>query len=641
MRRFFTAWMRWTDITRRVLLNVLFTLVLIVMLLVLLGQRAQAPQALEEKTTLVLELKGSLVDQNTHPKSDLALQALQDDGPKELQLRDLMTVLDAAAKDPLVGSAVLLLDDFHGAGPALLREAAASLEIFRHSGKKVVAWGSSFNQKQYFLAAHADEVYLHPHGMVAFTGYGGYRNYYRDALERLGIGFQVVKAGTYKSFAEPFEANAPSKPAMEAESFVMGALWDLYTQTIEKSRKLQPGSLMQGINQLPDKLAEVQGDLAALALKERLVDGLKTRDELRAMLIERGAPDEANHTFRQVHFKDYLSRQPASPAHEPAIGVVVAQGTIESGEASAGAVGGLSTAQLIRRAREDQRIKSVVLRVNSPGGSAFGSELIRRELELTRKAGKPVVVSMSDLAASGGYWVATSADEVLADSATITGSIGVIGMFPTVNQMMNKLSIHTHGQTTTWLGRAQDPRLPTDPRMVEVLQSVINHHYRNFTGLVAKARQTTPEAIDAVAQGRIWTGAQAHERKLVDRLGSYRDALSSAARLAKLPEKAPVVYVEHQPTPWEIFLKLMREGAIGAAAQEAARALLAQMLGWAMLTDAAAPAAVADPAWVALPLLASGPQLQADVAWLVSLHQRMKTGMPVSDPLAHCMCTAP
>jgi protease-4 len=285
---------------------------------------------------------------------------------------------------------------------------------------------------------------------------------------------------------------------------------------------------MKTINDLPAQVAAVNGDLAKLSLSTKLVDGLKTKDELRQMMIKRGAADAENKSFRQVSFDDYLNRVPRKLTGD-AVGVIVAQGEISDGSAGPGAIGGDSTSKLIRMAREDDSIKAVVLRIDSPGGSAFASELIRRELELTRAAGKPVVVSMGNVAASGGYWISMSSDEVIAEPTTITGSIGVFAILPTADKVIDKLGIHTAGQPTTWLGDAGNPLRPLDPRFGQVIQGSINHIYAEFTTKAAAARKTTPEKIDEVAQGRVWTGAQAKDRGLVDRLGSYGDALKSAA----------------------------------------------------------------------------------------------------------------
>ncbi|HEX7437294.1 MAG TPA: signal peptide peptidase SppA, partial [Caldimonas sp.] len=529
-RKWFGKFWWLLDSSRRVTFNLLF---LAIVLILIVAWIKSGPPALGAKTALVFDLHGSIAEQKAGSLGQSALDQLRGNSAQKIQLRDVRTVLDAAAADPKIERLVLILDELDGAGMATLHEVAAAIDRFKASGKQVVAWGSSYDQRQYYLAARADQVLLHPLGLVYLEGFGRYRNYYRDALDRLGITVNLIRVGTYKSFAEPYIANGPSPAAREADSALYGSLWASYTEGVEKARKLPAGGIMRSIDDLPQRVAAVSGDGAKLALSEKLVDALKTRDELRQMLIERGAKDEDGKTFRQISFEDYLTRQRPKSTGD-AVAVVVAEGEIVDGQAPAGTVGGLSTAALVKKAREDEHVKAVVLRVNSPGGSAFGSELVRRELELTRAAGKPVVVSMGDVAASGGYWISTSADEVIADPSTITGSIGVFGLLPSVDKALDKIGVHTEGVTTTWLGGAGDPRRPLDPRFAALVQAAIDHVYADFTAKVAQARKTTPEKIDAVAQGRVWSGAQAKERGLVDRLGSYGDALDAAAARAKL-----------------------------------------------------------------------------------------------------------
>jgi protease-4 len=355
-----------------------------------------------------------------------------------------------------------------------------------------------------------------------------------------------MRVGTFKSAVEPFIANEPSAPALEADRFLYGDLWKTYVDAVEKERKLPAGSIARGIDDAPARLAAAGGDAAKMALNEKLVDALKTRDELRQIMIERGAKDDDEQTFRQIAFDDYLGHV-KTPLTGDAIGVVVAEGEIVDGQAPAGTVGGLSTAELIRRARDNKEVKALVLRVDSPGGSVFGSELVRRELELTRAAGKPVVVSMGNVAASGGYWISTASDEIVADAATITGSIGVFALLPTADQTLAKLGVHPAGVGTTWLNNADDPRLPLDPRLADIVQKTVDHTYADFTTKVAAARKTTQAKIDAIAQGRVWTGTQARERGLVDSVGLFADAVRSAATRAKLGDKPRLIYIEREP----------------------------------------------------------------------------------------------
>ena len=612
LRRGFGAFWRALDATRRAVFNLIFLLIVIAILIGIFGGGAKP---LQEKTTLVLDLQGPLVEEAPGGVREAVLANVSGDVKKTVQLRDVLAVLDTAAKDKNVGAMVLLLDDLEGGGLASLREVAAGIERFRASGKKVTAWGSSYNQRQYLLASKADEVFVHPMGGVLLEGFGRYRNYYRDALDKVGVTVNLLKVGTYKSFAEPFIANGPSEAAAEADRYLNNGLWTTYTTDVEKARKLPAGAIMAAIDNLPQLLEATGGDIAKASLNAKLVDGLKTRDEIRQMMMTRGAKDADGNNFRQVGYSDYLARLHPALVGD-AVGVVIASGEIGDGVAPAGAIGGLSTSRLIRQAREDKAIKAVVLRIDSPGGSAFGSELIRRELELTRAAGKPVVVSMGNVAASGGYWISTSSDEVIADAATITGSIGVFAILPTAEKVIDKLGIHTAGAPTTWLADAGNPLRPLDPRFAQVIQGSINHVYGDFISIAAKARKTTPEKINEVAQGRVWTGLQAKDRNLVDRIGSYRDALASAAKRANLGADYRVAYVERETSTVDRVI-----GMFGA------KAMASLGLGEHVKLGLAATGLP--------PQAALG--IASDLSWLSSITREQKPFMA----LTHCLCTDP
>jgi protease-4 len=510
-----------------------------------------------------------------------------------------------------------VLDQFDFGGLASLHEFGAALDRVKAAGKTVLAWGGSYDQKRYLVAAHANEVYVHPMGMVMIQGFGRHRNYYRDALDKLGVTVNLMKVGTYKSFAEPFIGNGPSQAATEADTYLYNGLWTSYTSEVEKSRELAQGALNADIEQLPQRMAQADGDAAKVALAAGLVDGIKTRDEVRALLVKRGVYDDRIKSFRQVSFDDYLARHPQKLLGD-AVGVVVAEGDITDGTSSAGVVGGTSTANLIRRAREDDAVKAVVLRVNSPGGSAYGSELIRRELELTRQAGKPVVVSMGDVAASGGYWISMAADEVIADPGTVTGSIGVFAILPTADKVVDKLGIHTAGVTTTWLADAYNPLRPLDPRFGQLVQASINHIYHEFTGKAALARKTTAARIDEVGQGRVWTGAQAKERGLVDTLGGYRDALRSAAQRARMGEDYRVSYIERPVSPFARFLQKIGVSAAQAITIQVKLGLLPDGVQSALPAGAAAGVA-------------------KELGWLAGVADGRKPFAAVT----HCLCGYP
>jgi protease-4 len=458
-------------------------------------------------------------------------------------------------------------------------------------------------------------------GAVEVEGYGRYRSYYKDLLDKVGLSANVIRVGKFKNANEAYAASAPSPETLESDGALYKSLWATWTTEVEKARRQPAGSVAQAIASLPASLLAADGDAARWALERKWVDSLKTRDQMRAALIEHGARDEAAKTFRQVSMDDYLGRiKPRSDGD--AVAVIVAEGGIGDGRAGPGAIGGLSTSDLIRKAREDDKIKALVLRVDSPGGSAFGSELVRRELELTRTAGKPVVVSMGDVAASGGYWISLAADEMIADEATITGSIGVIAMLPTAQGLMDKLGVHTGGVTTTWLAGAYDPRRALDPRLAQLVQASIEHTYRDFTTLAATARKTTPEQIDAVGQGRVWSGKDALALGLVDRLGSFGDALKAAAARARLPEGYRVQYVEAEPGRLQRWLDRLGLGAVldGVAAGDAGTAAGLQGALVALGLTLPASAGVAQ-----------------DLGWLADVTAQRRPWAAVT----HCLCQVP
>ena len=604
------AW-GWLDATRRALLNLLLLLLLGALVWALV--RPAAP-SLKAKTALVLNIKGTVVEQRAGlGVREQVLGRAQGQGNEQTPLRDVVAVLDAAARDDKISHALLMLDDFGGAGLPTLREMALALERFKAAGKPVYAWGSDFEQRQYFLAAHASELWLHPMGSVLVEGYGRHRTYYKDLFDKVGITANVMRAGKYKNAAETFAASGPSAESLESEGALWGTLWTSYTAAVEKARKQPPGSIAAAIESLPASLVAAQGNPARWALERKWVDGLKTRDEMRALMIDKGAKDED--TFRQVGLADYLSRiKPRSDGD--AVGVVVAQGSISDGRAGPGSIGGLSTSELIRKARDNDKIKAIVLRVDSPGGSAFGSELVRRELELTRQAGKPVVVSMANLAASGGYWISMAADEVIADEASITGSIGVVGLLPTAQGALDKLGVHTGGVTTTWLAGGYDPRRALDPRFAQLVQSAIDGVYRDFTVIVAGARKSTPEKIHELAQGRVWSGKDALARGLVDRLGSFNDAVAAAARLGKMAADPRIVYIEAAPGKLQVWLQ--RFGVAEVDWGSAPNGLQAALLATGLLPPVAQT-------------------LARDLGWLAEITDQHKPFAAA----AHCLCGAP
>lgn len=549
IRRLFRGLWNALNFTRRLVFNLIFLLLLIGFAVAVFGGRA----TLAPRTTLVFDPKGAVVEQYSSNPADRALAGMTGTDSKEVQLRDVLRVIDAAANDPRIERLVLIPDDIERAGLSTLREIGAALDRFKAAGKDVVAASGGMGQSQYYLAAHANRILLDPEGAVVLEGFANYRSYFKDALDKLGVQVHLIKVGTFKSAAEPYVLNQASDAAKEADLYWMGGVWQEYLGEIAALRKIDAAKIADDIAHYDERVAAQDGDLAKLALEQKLVDQLATRAEVRALLRAQGVA-EGNDSFRQIDYKKYLAAlgPDALPGlASPTVAVVVAQGEIVPGEQQPGMIGGRSTAQLVRAAREDDKVKAIVLRVNSPGGDATASELIRREIAQTREAGKPVVVSMGDVAASGGYWIAMDGDEIWAQPTTITGSIGIFGLFATLPETLAKIGVHTDGVGTTPMAGALDIRRPLSPQLEAILNSVIKRGYNEFIGKVAKARGKTPEQIDAIAQGRVWSGSQAKERGLVDKLGGLGDAIAAAAARAHLGTGYQVRYVERELSAWE------------------------------------------------------------------------------------------
>ena len=571
--RFFVGLWDVMNFTRRLILNLLFfgLLFLVLILFIAALGKGSGVQPLQERTTLVIAPEGRLVEQFTaDPVTRALARALGDRSAEEIQLRDLLRAIEAAKDDKHIERVLLQLDKLQPSGMASMREVAQALGELRASGKQVVAFGENIGQGQYLLAAQADEIYLDPMGGLMLEGLARYRQYFRTALQdKLGVDMHLFRVGEFKSAAEPYILDAASPEAKEADLYWMNDLWQRYLADIGAARKLDPAQLAAQIDALPEGIEAAGGDIARHALQMKLVDGLKTREELDQLLTERGLADEDDeHGFRSVSLGGYLAhldgrRLPIDK--RPQVAVVVAEGEITGGEQPAGSIGGVSTAALLRQVRDDEHVQAVVLRVDSPGGEVFASEQIRREVEQLKAAGKPVVVSMGDLAASGGYWISMNADRIYADPSTITGSIGIFGMFPNFTRTLDKIGVHTDGVSTTRIAGAFDVTRPLDPQVGRVVQAVIDKGYADFTGKVADARGKSVEQVDEVARGRVWSGAQAKERGLVDEMGNLGQAITDAAGRAELEQdKYQVVYVDKPATPFAQFLTGLAGSRLGA-----------------------------------------------------------------------------
>ena len=434
----------------------------------------------------------------------------------------------------------------------------------------MVAYSDGMMQGQYYLAAQADEVYLHPQGMLLLEGFGRWRNYYKEGLDRYGIDVHVFRVGEYKSAVEPYLRDGMSPEAKEMSLEFYGDLWRDYLTDVAAARKIRPEDITSLIDAMPDRLRAAGGDLAKMALEAKMVDKLAPRDEVRKRLIDLVGEDKDKKSFRQVGVDTYLQAKggdrTGAGGKGSAVAVVVAKGEILDGTQPAGTIGGDSTARVLRRAREDDSVKAVVLRVDSPGGSAFASEIIRRECELVRKAGKPLVVSMGSVAASGGYWISTASDEIWATPETITGSIGIFGIFPTIDKPLAKyLGVHADGVGTTRFSDVLRPDRPMDAAVADVFQQGINHGYQEFLARVAEARKMSTEQVDKIARGRVWSGEDAKGIGLVDQLGGLDQAIESAAKRARLEKGYRVWYIEKEKSFRERLVSMLAARVLDVA----------------------------------------------------------------------------
>ncbi len=525
----------WRLITgiRQVFFNLIFLVIIGAIIAALMTPKEDD---IPDSGALWLAPSGVLVEQKTHLSPSAQLLSDTNQRPQETLLRELITVIEHAASDNKITGLALQLDHLHGGGLSKLQELGAAIETFKASGKPVIAYSDNYTQQQYYLATYADSIYIHHMGRIVLTGYGLYRSYYKEAFDKLLVDFHVFKVGTFKDFIEPYTRSSMSEASKEHNSQWIQQLWGSYTDHVEDARALEPGVINGLINNLPEHLESTQGDAAKLAHQFNMVDLVGSRNEIKAALKDKfGTGKKSN--FLNIPYSAYKKRViKHSPLEDKAanIGLIVAKGSILDGSQPAGAIGGDSLSALIRQARENKKIKAIVLRIDSGGGSAFASEVIRQELQAARDDGKIVVVSMGSVAASGGYWIALSADEVWATPNTITGSIGVFALLPTLKASLEKLGIRNDGIGTTNVSGAFEIGRDLPVEVAEAYQQSVESIYDRFLKLVADGRNNTVEDVHKIAQGRVWTGSKAQELGLVDQLGTLNQAIQSAARLASI-----------------------------------------------------------------------------------------------------------
>lgn len=514
----------------------------------------------QTNAALLLNLKGSIVEQEAI-SSDPYQQLLAGEVNANTRLRDVVRAIELAAKDDEISAIVLNLKDFGGAYPSKLHYIGSKLDEFKQSGKKIIAYGNLFDQSSYLIASFADEIYMHPQGAALLYGYGNFQTYYLGFLEKIKAEVQLFRVGKYKSAMEPFIRHDMSDEAREASLELYGGLWDHYVAEISAHRGLEINTINQGIESSDETLIALGGDLGQLALQSGLIDGLKTREEWISYMQDMIGEGPEGKGINQIGFKQYLNSKFSMADLEPGknvVAVVYATGNIMDGEMPQGTVGGETLSRQLREARLDDIVKAVVLRIDSPGGSAFASELIRQEVLLLKKAGKPVIASMASVAASGGYWIAANADQIWASPTTITGSIGIFGAIPNVEGTLAEIGITTDGVGTTSL---LSPALmkPVPEKVSNIIQSNIENGYRRFLNIVAEGRNMTVEQVDNVAQGRVWTGEKAMELGLVDHMGNIDHAIDAAVKMSDLSNYKVIHWEDEVPFEMQVIAKLLKQ----------------------------------------------------------------------------------
>lgn len=575
--RFIAGFFKWTwrvlNFVREMVLNLFFIFLVLVGvgIWMQIGNGSNSEQT--ARGALLLDISGVIVDKTStnHRLGALGRQLFgaSSDRLQENSLFDIVNAIRQAKDDRNITGIVLDLKNFTGADQPSMRYIGKALREFRDSGKPIFAVGENYSQGQYYLASFANKIWLSPQGQVDLHGFATNGLYYKTLLDKLKVSTHVFRVGTYKSAVEPFIRDDMSPAAREADSRWIGELWQNYLHTVSANRQISPQQLFPGAQAIIDGLTSVGGDTAKYALDHKLVDALASSADVEKALTKQFGWNKTENNYRAISYYDYSLKTPADTGGT--IAVIFANGAIMDGEETPGNVGGDTTASQIRDARLDPKVKAIVLRVNSPGGSVNASEVIRAELAAARAAGKPVVVSMGGMAASGGYWISTPANYIVASPSTLTGSIGIFGVINTVENSLSSIGVHSDGVSTSPLADISMTKA-LSPEVQQMMQLSIEYGYKRFITLVADARKRTPEQIDKIAQGHVWTGEDAKANGLVDSLGDFDDAVAKAAELAKL-KQWHLDYYQDEPTVLDMVMDSMT-GSVRAMLPEAIQAML-------------------------------------------------------------------
>jgi protease-4 len=483
---------------------------------------------------LLLDLNGVIVEEPAAPTFEDFL-AGNSDSPREFRLRDVLHAIDATAEDDRVKAIVLDLSSFAGGGQTSLTDVGEALDRAKKAGKPIYAFASFYSDDSYQLAAHATEIWMDPMGGIIFAGPGGNRLFYKGLIDRLGVTAHIYRVGTYKSAVEPYMRADQSPAAREASAALYSVLWDSWLAEVKKSR---PQAMAKPFADDPAAfITAAGGDYASVAMKQKLVDKLGDKTAFDRFVAEQVGTDEkpSPDSFQSIDYDDFVAAHPLD-RQGAAIGVITVAGEIVGGKTGPGMAASGRIAELIYAALDENEIKALVVRIDSPGGSAFASEEIRLALLEAKKKKMPIVVSMGDVAASGGYWVATAGDHIFAEPDTITGSIGVFAVLPSFEKALAKWGVTADGVQTTPLSGEPNFVGGFSEDLNAILQAGVENSYGDFVKLVAAARDKTPAQVDTIGQGRVWDGGTARQLGLIDGFGGMKDALAEAAKRAGLAE---------------------------------------------------------------------------------------------------------
>ena len=504
-----------------------------------------------EGKALVINPAGPIVEQISGP-SDPFQTLLMGEQSSELYVGDLLEVLEAASNDKRIKDLVLRLDNISGTGQAVLYDVGLALKKVKDSGKRIIAIGDEYSESGFYLASFADEIIMNPEGWILLDGFDRSKMYYKSFLDKLKISANVIRVGTFKSAVEPYLRDDMSDAAKEANLAYLDILWSSWVEVVSTNRSLTPESIQYLVDNTDELVKKSKKGTAEAFLNYGMIDKLLTRTEQREYMVELFGESETKESFNKISGGSYyqvLQDEKKTKTSDNKIAVVVARGTIMDGDQPPGTIGGDSTSRLIKDAYEDEAVKAIVLRVDSGGGGVFASEVIRQELLKAQEKGIKVIASMGNVAASGGYWISTNADEIWASHNTITGSIGIFGLLPTVDKSLKNIGINTERVSTGKLDAGGDPTKGLSPMFKNIIQAEIEHGYDKFITLVSESRGIDKKQVDNIAQGRVWAGETALELGLVDKLGNIKDAINRAAELAEIDSF--VTYYPSEELNWK------------------------------------------------------------------------------------------